>query len=396
MSAFSYRAVGPDGRVTRGQASGDDADAVTAALEQQGLVLLALRHRPRGFTTRGISRARMAILFRNLAALTGAGVPVERAVASSCALTDGRLLRVVAQARVRLREGQPLSRALGDGAGDIPPIVLGMLRGGERIGHVPGALNQIADHLEREARLIADVRQALAYPIVLLAVGSVAMVVLLTRVIPRFAVLIADSGTRAPASTRLLITIAAAIQSRQLVLIGCLAGIGVIAVLLYRTPRVRAFASTACDHLPFIGPLASSLASARICTVLAGMLQAGGAVLPALDAATDAAGNERARKALGEAARRVREGSTLARSLRESGAVSSTAVQLISIGEESGQVPAMAQRAADLSAMQVKRGLDTIVTMIEPALILLFGSLVAFVAAALLQAVYGLQPGTMT
>lgn len=396
MTAFSYRAVGPDGRVTRGQASGDNADAVTAALEQQGLVLLGLKHRPRGFSTGGISRARTAILFRNLAALTGAGVPVERAVASSCALTDGRLLRVVTQARVRLREGQPLSQALDDGAGGIPPIVIGMLRGGERIGHVPDALSQIADHLEREARLIADVRQALAYPIVLLAVGSAAMVVLLTRVIPRFAVLIADSGTTPPASTRLLITVAEAIQSRQLVLIGCLTGIGVIAVLLYRTPRVRAFTGDVWTHLPFVGPLANSLASARICTVLAGMLQAGGAVLPALDAAADAAGNERARKALGEAARQVREGSTLARSLKESGAVSSTAVQLISIGEESGQVPAMAQRAADLSAMQVKRGLDTIVTMIEPALILLFGSLVAFVAAALLQAVYGLQPGAMT
>jgi type II secretory pathway component PulF len=396
MIAFRYRAVAKDGQIVTGRVADDSADLATRRLEQQGLILLELRERPSVGTSRSLPRRRLAVLFRNLAALTAAGVPLERAVASSRTLADGRLLELISRARGELREGKPLSRALDDGSGAVPPVVIGMLRGGERIGRIAEALEQVADHLEREAALSARVSQALAYPLVLMAVGIVAMGILLTRVVPRFALLIAGSGTEPPRSTRLLLATANALTHHQLgiALAGMTAAIVIIAGL--RSPAVREQLQALLRRLPIIGPLHEALASARVCAVLAGMLKAGGAVLPALEAAGLAAGDRLVGRSIEDAARRVREGAGLARALSESSAVSSTAIQLIGIGEESGQVPEMARRASELSAIEAGRGLETVVMMIEPTLILVFGAIVAFVAAALLQAIYGLQAGTLT
>jgi type II secretory pathway component PulF len=396
MMAFRYRAVDGGGRVQTGRIADESADQAAGRLEQQGLVILDLHEHASLGIPRTLSRRQLAILFRNLAALTAAGVPLERAVASSRTLADGRLLAVVTRARAQLREGNPLSKAIDDGSGALPAVVIGMLRGGERVGRIPEALDQVAEHLEREAALSARVRQALAYPVVLLAVGAVAMGILLTRVVPRFALLIAGSGTEPPVSTRILLAAANAINQHQGTIAFVLAcgAAGIVGAL--RSASIRSWLNLLLVQLPVIGPLHESLASARICAVLAGMLQAGGAVLPALTAAGEAAGNPFAARRLEEAARRVREGSGLARALGDTRAVTNAAVQLISIGEESGRVPEMARRASELSALEAGRGLDTVVTMIEPGLILIFGSIVAFVAAALLQAVYGLQAGTLS
>ena len=394
MMAFRYRAVSVGGRVVTGRIVEASEELAVGRLEGRGLVLLQIREHAGVGISGTLSRRQLAILFRNLAALTEAGVPLERAVASSLALADGRLVDLIARARAQLREGKPLSRALDDGSGALPAVVIGMLRGGERVGRIPEALDQIAEHLEREASLAASVRQALAYPTVLMAVGAVAMGILLTRVVPRFALLIAGSGTEPPASTRILITVASALNRHQAMIGITLLCAAIAMVLALRSPSLRLWAGTLLARLPMIGPLRESLASARICAVLAGMLQAGGAVLPALAAAGEAAGSPSAARSLEEASRKVREGSGLARALGDTRAVTNAAVQLISIGEESGRVPEMARRASELSALEAGRGLDTVVTLIEPALILIFGS--AFVAAALLQAVYGLQAGTLT
>jgi type II secretory pathway component PulF len=123
------------------------------------------------------------------------------------------------------------------------------------------------------------------------------------------------------------------------------------------------------------------------------MLHAGMPLLSALEAARHAAGDRAVAERLSQVGKRVAEGQPLAVALEREAALSASSQQLVGVGEASGQLATMTSRAGDLAALEAERGLQTLVTLIEPGLVVFFGGLVAFVAAALLQAVYSIRPG---
>src|SRR5207253_4584697 len=160
-----------------------------------------------------------------------------------------------------------------------------------------------------------------------------------------------------------------------------------------RRPGSRRRIEDALLTAPIVGPVRLALATARIARALAGMLAAGMPLLASLDAAGEAAGDGAAAARLARARERVASGAPLAATLEREGALAPSALQLIQVGESSGRLADMARRGGDLAALEAERGLKTLVTLVEPALIIAFGGLVAFVAAALLQAVYSIRPG---
>jgi len=143
---------------------------------------------------------------------------------------------------------------------------------------------------------------------------------------------------------------------------------------------------------PLVGPVRLALATARVARAIGGMLAAGMPLLASLDAAGEAAGDRAVAARLTRARERVASGAPLTASLEREAALAPSALQLIQVGESSGRLADMARRAGDLAAQEAERGLKTLVTLVEPALIVAFGGLVAFVAAALLQAVYSIRP----
>ena len=145
--------------------------------------------------------------------------------------------------------------------------------------------------------------------------------------------------------------------------------------------------------MPLIGPIRHALATARVCRTLGALLGTGTPALPALVIASEAAADAAVGGRLGRVRQHVAEGASLSAALSATGAVTEGAWQLVSIGEGSGRLPTLLAKAADLEEREAERRLKTLVTFLEPALILAFAGLVAFVAAALLQAVYSLRPG---
>src|SRR6266566_8035816 len=181
MTPFRYRAARADGGIVEGIVDAASAWQANAVVTDRGLFPLAVTPAEAADgARRPASRRDLAIVFQSIAALVSAGVPLERAVASSEALARGPLRDTLATARLRLREGEGFGAALGAARGVMPGIVLGMLRTGERGSQLPFALAQVATHLEQEADLVARVRQALAYPL-LLAVVGVASIVMIGR-----------------------------------------------------------------------------------------------------------------------------------------------------------------------------------------------------------------------
>ena len=394
MSAYGYRAARPDGAMVRGTVEAASAAQASAAVTELGLFPVALAPVKASETAhRPASRRDLAIVFRSISALVSAGVPLERAVAASEALAHGALREALALARSGLREGDSLSHALGRALGVLPGVVLGMVRAGEQGSQLAAALEQVATHLDQEAELVARVRQALAYPLLLAVVGTASVLVIGTVIVPRFAELLGDLGQELPVATRLLIGGSALLSHFWFVLIPATLALVWAGLEGLKRPTSRHWIDQTLLSIPGLGGVRLALATSRVARALGGMLRAGMPLLPALEAARDAAGDEAVAERLTRARERVAQGAPLTAALEREAVLAPSALQLVAVGEASGRLGDMALRAGDLAAQDAERGLKTLVTFVEPSLIVAFGGLVAFVAAALLQAVYAIRPG---
>lgn len=395
MTSFSYRAARPDGRIVTGTLVASNGADVDVQLLAQGLhpmtSELIVTRRPFGMR---VSARELAVVFRSLASLVSGGVPVSRAVAISEALPRSALLRTALKdARRSLIEGRTLSEALTRDDAMFPPVVLGMLRAGERGSRLAPALEQAATQLEEEAEMAGRLQQALAYPLVLLLAGTGSVLVISTLVVPRFAVILSDLGQSLPRSTRLLLFASTAVRDYGLWALA----IGIVALFVIAswasTPAGRERLHSLLLRIPVIGSLRLGFATARICRAMGGLLETGVPVVSALAAARDSSGDAEISRRLQASATRVTRGEPIARALEEERAMSPVALQLIAIGESSGQLAIMSNRAAAITNIDAQGSLRSLVTMLEPTLVVLFGGMVAFTAVALLQAVYSLRPG---
>ena len=392
MSAYSYRAARQDGAIVTGAVEAESHGQASATLASRGLFAIAVtpaveEHRP------AASRRDLAIVFRGIAALVSSGVPLERAIAASEPLASGPLRETLSRARVRLREGTSFASALSVGRGVVPGLVIGMVRAGERGSQLGTALDHVAAHLEQEADLVGRVRQALTYPLVLAIAGIASVLVITTVVVPRFAAILGDLGQQLPPATRLLLSLSQLLTHFWMPLLAIAVVATWSAIEWIRRPAGRKQLEEVLLKLPFIGSVRRALATARVMRALGGMLRAGMPLLPALDAAREASGDLAIAERLARSRERVVQGAALAAALEREGAVSASALQLMMVGESSGRVAEMALGAGNLAAQEAERGLRALVTALEPALIVTFGGVVAFTAAALLQAVYSLRPG---
>ena len=391
MSAYSYRAAREDGAIVIGAVEAESCSQAATTLASRGLLAIAVapateERRP------AASRHDLAIAFRGIAALVSSGLPLERAVVASELLTGGALRDTLAAARQRLREGTSFANALSAGRGVVPNLVIGMIRAGERGSQLGAALEQIAAHLEQEADLVSRVRQALTYPLLLAVVGVVSVLVITTVVVPRFGAILGELGQQLPPATRVLLTMSQLVSRFWIPLLLAAAAGTWTAIEWIRRPAGRKQVEEALLKLPLVGPLRRSLATARVMRALGGMLRSGMPLLAALDAAREAAGDLAIAERLMRSRERVLQGAPLGAAFEREGALSPSALQLVMVGESSGRVAEMALGAGNLAAQEAERGLRTLVTALEPALIVAFGALVAFTAAALLQAVYSLRP----
>lgn len=390
---YRFRAARADGGLTSGTVEAATEAHAVSVLVDRGLHPIRLEPAgPADARRRAARRRDLAIVFRAVSSLVESGVPVERALASAEPIARGRLGGALADARRLLHEGRTLAQALDAAGGVVPAVIVGMIRAGEHGGRLAATLADVADHLEQEAELAARVKQALAYPMLVAAAGMASVVVIGTVVVPRFAAVLADLGQTLPPATRLLLGVSAVLSRYGVLLaLGCIAAVAGIASWR-RTARGRIASDTILLALPVAGPVRHAVATARAARSLGLLLDAGMPLLPALETASRAAGDAAVAGRILAARERVAEGQPLAASLERARALTPTAHQLIAVGEGTGRLGAMASRAGGLAAQEAERGLRTAVGLIEPLLIVLFGGLVAFVAMALLQAVYGLRP----
>lgn len=390
MTTFRYEAARADGALVHGTLEATTVPDVTGVLSARGLYPLRVEPERRPAFQRRVSARAQATVFESLASLLEAGVPLQQALAGTERVATGSLRPAVARLGTRVREGTSLGAALA--ADDVPfsSVAIGLVRAGERGMGLGAALLRAAAQLEREAETAARIRAALAYPLLLLVIGCASVGLITVFIVPRFVALLGDLDQTLPPATRVLMTVSEI--ARQYGVMIAIIGVGAaISASRIAQQRLAAWHDWLL-RLPLIGPIRHALATARAARTLGALLGTGTPALAALEIARDASGDAAMAARLRDAKARVAEGAGLAAALDATRALTPAAQQLAAIGDQSGRLPRLLAKAAELEDREAERRLKTLVGFVEPALILTFAGIVAFVAAALLQAVYSLRP----
>lgn len=395
MPAFRYKAATRDGAVQDGLREADSREAVARWLQDQGLVPLAVRPasgepaslRVVAVAGRGLPPARHLALIRELATLVEAELPLEDALALVADLAGRpREKALVAGVLAGLRGGQPLSAAMAN-TGAFPADQIALIRAGEASGALAEVLGRLARTLERAHALRERVRSALVYPLILTAAAILSVLVLLTVVVPAFEPLFADAGRALPPATRLLLDVSAAVEAGALPGLALLLAGALGVRQARRSPGPAAWLDGLLLRVPVVGGLAAALDAARFSRTLGTLLGNGVALLPALDLAMTAMANRRLAAAMSEAAEHLRAGGRLGERLLALPGWPRLSAELVRVGEETGKLPAMLTRGADILDEETGRALERLVALITPAVTLLLGGVVAGVVVALLSAV---------
>jgi type II secretory pathway component PulF len=371
---------------------GVDKWTVRTRLQQEGLAVLAIEPgRPRAWPG-AVRRRDLAVVFRTVAIMVADGVPIERAFGAGEVLVRGRLRLSIQQLRTMIREGHSVSEALEADPRIYPRSVVGIMRAGEHGSRLEEACRTIADQLDADLRLRTELWGALTYPMLVLAVGVGSIIVMGGVVVPRFAEVFEGLGSELPAATQALLT-ASDLLRRYGAVLGLSASVLFgVALRWSRNESARRRIDALLLRLPIIGGLRLGFASARTCRALGGMLGTGMPLLQALDAAREATGDFEVSRRLARARESVARGNRLSDSLAKEGVLTPFTLQLVGVGEAGGRLGAMATRAGDIVAERTQAALRSLVSLVEPLLIIALGGMVAGVSAALLQAVYSVRP----
>lgn len=392
--SFRYRAARADGQLLRGRIAAPTRSAALQVLSERGLhpIDVSAEGEPTVRPTT-LPIADLALLLRLLADLLDAGVPLVRALQMLETMVAPRIAVLLPAVVSAVTQGRTLASALHDADVIVPPEVLGMIRAGERGGGLTIAIRQAGLLCEDSAATRGELRSALAYPLLLAIAGTASLALLVGIVLPRFASILGELGQTLPLTTRVVLRGGAVAKQ---------AAIPTLALAAVLTAALRAWTSAVEGRrawhrfllaLPVIGDLRLGAAGARICMALSALLVSGVPIVSALRSAAASAGDEEIMSRMLAARDDLKHGARFSVALNRRRAASIMVERLVRAGEESGQLASILSHAGALERERVLRRVRGIVRLVEPALIVGFGGVVALVAAALLQALYSVRPG---
>jgi general secretion pathway protein F len=391
---YRYRAATAEGRFVEGMLQAPSRETALEALHRQRLYPVAVDEADPGRTKgrRSPSSARTALTLwaRNAATLLGAGLPLDRVLGFTAEHVGNDVIRnALHRVSREVRGGASLAEALRAQPTVFSPIFPAMVSAGEANGQLDVVFQRLADHLEERAELTSQVRSALIYPALMGSAAGLGVLVLLGFVVPRFTAMLEEVGGALPTSTRLLVGMSMLLTTWWWVWVP-LAAIGAYAlVMALRRPEVlRRWHRTRLGW-PLAGDLEVKYSTAQFTCTLGLLVRSGLPILPALRIARSTVPNLVLRERVEQATVAVGQGAPLAASFAET--FPPLAVQMLAVGEESGRLDELCLRIAETYDREVRRALRTLVALIEPAMIIIFGGLVGFVALAMLQAIYSVN-----
>ncbi len=331
-----------------------------------------------------VKPAELSMMTRQLATLLGAGFPLVSAIytlvpqASSTAFK-----RILSQIKDAIEEGSSFADALAQYPDTFSDIYINMVKSGETSGTLELVLQRLADITERQQALTHRIRSAMAYPILMFIIGVIVLFVLLTYIVPSITSIFTDMGQTLPAPTRFLIASSEFLKTGWWLL---LLGFVAMVIAFHRIKKTEAGRyrwDQAMLKLPGIGGLIRKLAVGRFARTLGTLLDNGVALLTALHIVKNVVGNRLVADTIEYAAVEVEKGNSLARALGASDIFPHISIQMVQVGEQSGELENMLGKVADIYESEVENTILSLTTLLEPAIILFMGVVVGFIVLSI-------------
>jgi general secretion pathway protein F len=389
MVAFRYEAVDDAGRPRRGLLEAASARAARDVLRGEGLFPTAVEPAAQGFAARAdatrLAPATLALVTRQLATLVASGMPLDQALAAVAEQADHPgAVRLLGAIREQVAAGESFAGALSRFPRTFSALYRGLAAVGAESGQLGAVLSRLADYLEARQVLRQKFVAALIYPALVTVVALAVIGALLLYVVPQIVAVYQQSRQALPWLTRALIASSAFARETGWYALGLLALGGVTGVLLLRRERWRERAQGLLLRTPVIGTVLSGLDTARFASTLSILTGSGAPLLRALETAAGVIWAVPIRRAAHAAAAHVREGVSLARALASQRVFPALLVHLVANGEQSGQLPAMLDRAAREQDADVERRLTWLAALVQPILIVLMGGIVLVLVLAVM------------
>ncbi|MBK8509978.1 MAG: type II secretion system inner membrane protein GspF [Candidatus Competibacteraceae bacterium] len=402
MPRYRFEAVDAAGEVLRDEVEAQTPEAAIERLRDQGLLPLSVNEAKGGLLRgglgqplfskrRALSRKTVALFTQQLASLLAAGMPLDRALTILIGVSeDDRSKALLERVQEKVRGGSTLADAL-EAQDAFSRFYLNMVRAGESGGALETVLRRLNEFLERSQALRETVTSALIYPIILLTVSALSVIILLTFVVPQFQRLFADAGKTLPLATQIVIAVGDGF--RYYWWAGAIVIVLIVAAVrrMLNQPDSRARWDRWLLRAPLFGDLIAKVETARLTRTLGTLLGNGVSLLNALTIVRETLTNQVMASALGEVAEHAKTGRGLAEPLMEAGHFPKLAVQMIRVGEETGQLQEMLIQVADTYDGEVQTAVKRLLTLLEPALILGLGAVVAGIIMSILVAILSLN-----
>lgn len=386
LRQFDYEAVDAAGTRSKGKVEAADTGAAAAVLLAQGTTPLALAEAGTGLKKDisipglggRLKLTDLAVCVRQFATMTASGLPLLKALTTLEEQTSSpKLVQALKSIRQDVEQGTSLSEAMAEHDRIFPRIMISMVRAGEAGGFLDEALDRAAVTLEKDARLRGKIKSALTYPVIVLAFSVLMIAAVLIFIVPIFQGMFASLGGKLPLPTQVLVT-----ASHQIVWLG-LGGLvlGVGGTIVFRRQVRSSYAfRLRVDRLklrvPVFGNLLTKIAISRFARNLSTLLASGVPIMQALEIVGDTTGNATMTEAMKDVSASVRGGGTISAPLHQHPVFPSMLVQMMQVGEETGQISAMLDKVADFYDHEVESTAEALTASIEPIMVVLMGAIV--------------------
>ncbi len=422
MTSYRYQAIESDGVSSRGVIEAEDRKAALSLLSQRGLFpstleadagesqgpsmgrpsVQAPRHNPvqgSALNSEGrsggfrigprIKRKEITMLTREMAALIEAGIPILQALSGLGDEEENPALKQTLHSICEsVRKGASLSSALDEHPKLFNKLYTSMVRVGEEAGALQRVMTDLADLLEHEDEVRGEVVAAVSYPLFVLGFGVFTVVILMMVVLPRLFGMLEEMLQSLPLPTLILLRVSGALNHYWPLFLIAIAGSVVGLRHARKTPRGAQWWDGLKLKLPIMGAVFRAAALSRFARTLGTLVKSGVSLLPALKIVENTIGNLILAQLIARVAEETRGGDSLAAPLRKLGIFPKNAIQMISVGEETGRLDEMLLKVANIEERHMRTRTKTLISLLAPALILVVGALIGFMVIALLLPIF--------
>ena len=402
MPVFKWEGKTRSGDVKRGTMSAPDEEAVMLRLKQQQIIPNSVKKgfafNPSEMAIPGfepkVKEKSLIIFTRNFATMIDAGLPLVQGLEILAAQNDDPVMKKALFAvKNDVETGSTFASSLEKHPRIFDQLYVSLVSAGELGGILDTILNRLATYIEKAAALKKRVKGALTYPITILVIAIAVLIVLMVYVVPTFAKMMTNMGSKLPEVTQLVMDISQVFQNYLLVILGSIAAIIFTIITVMNNKTTRHFLDGFFLKVPLIGGLIRKTAVARFTRTLGTMISSGIPILQALEVVERTAGNMVIEDAIRTVRQKISEGKSMAEPLGATGVFPPMVVQMIAVGENTGALDAMLGKIADFYDEEVDAAVDQLTSMIEPIMMVFLGGLVGFVLIAMYMPIFSMAGG---